>query len=327
MFDLSRRRLLQRAPLVGLGLALPASALAQETFPARNISFICAFPPGSGSDTLVRYFADKIRPLTGRQVLVENRFGAGGNIAAEYTARAKPDGYTVFVHAASAIAGNMYLYKNPPIDAGKALMIAASVNRQPFMVAVDAAKPWKTVAELTAFLREKGDKATYATSATAGTIMGEMFKVATGTQAVEVVYRVGADSLNDQLGGKIDYGMFDPVYTMSQVRAGRLRALAVSTGKRLDAVPDIPTMQEEGFKDFDLTTWFAAMVPAGTPKPVVAQINGWFNQVLASEETKTFLNSFGGDPFISTPEDAQAMFEKDLRSWADYVRIAKIQPQ
>ncbi|MDB5571794.1 MAG: hypothetical protein JWN93_2977 [Hyphomicrobiales bacterium] len=327
MFNPSRRDLLIGAPLLAAGLPALGAAVAQEAYPARNVTFICAFPPGSGSDTLVRYFADKIRPLMGRQVLVENRFGAGGNIAAEHTARSKPDGYTIFVHAASAIAGNMYLYKNPPIDAGKALTVAASVNRQPFMVVVDASKPWKNVAELTAFLKEKGDKATYATSATAGTIMGEMYKVATGTQAVEVVYRVGADSLNDQLGGKIDYGMFDPVYTMSQVRAGRLRALAVSTGRRLDAVPDIPTMQEEGFKDFDLTTWFSAMVPAGTPKPVIAQINAWFREVLATEETRKFLNSFGGDPFISTPEEAQAMFEKDLRSWADYVRIAKIQPQ
>ncbi|HEY8580652.1 MAG TPA: tripartite tricarboxylate transporter substrate binding protein, partial [Beijerinckiaceae bacterium] len=238
-----------------------AGGAAAQSFPARDLVIVCAFPPGSGSDTLVRFFAEKIRPMVGRTVIVENRFGAGGSIAAEHVARAKPDGHTMLMHAASAIAANMFLYKQPGIDAKKALTVVATVNQQPFMMAVDATRPWKSVQEVTAFLLEKGDKASYATSATAGTIFGEMYKAATGVKAVEVVYRVGAESLNDQLSGRIDYGMFDPVYTMSQVRAGRLRALAVSTPQRMQAVPDIPTMSELGFKDIELKTWFAVMLP------------------------------------------------------------------
>ncbi len=153
---------------------------------------VCAFPPGSGADVLVRYFADKLRPIVGRTVIVENKAGAGGNIATEFVARAKPDGHTIYVHAATAVAANQHLFKKPPVDAGKAIQIAASINRQPFMLVVDAKSPYKTVADLTAAMKPKGDKATYATAAPTGTIMGELYKDATGIKAIEVTYRSGA---------------------------------------------------------------------------------------------------------------------------------------
>jgi tripartite-type tricarboxylate transporter receptor subunit TctC len=274
----------------------------------------------------VRYVAEKVRPLAGRNIIVENRFGASGNVAAEYALRSKPDGYTIFVHAASALAANMHLFRKPPFDAAKDVQVAATINRQPFMMVVDAKKPWKTVAEATEALKPKGDKATYATSASTGTVMGEIYKQATGVKAVEVVYRVGVDSLNDLLSGSLDYGMYDPVFSMSQAREGRVRMLAVSTAQRLEAVRELPTMTELGIP-MDLMGWFSAMVPAATPKPVVDQINAWFRQVIATEESKAFLNKFGGDPWIATPQEAQARLIKDIADWGEYVRLAKIQPQ
>jgi tripartite-type tricarboxylate transporter receptor subunit TctC len=307
-----------------LGVGLPASQAQQ--YPSQDIHFVCAFPAGSGSDTIVRFVAEKIRPLTGRNIIVENRFGAAGNVAAEYVMRSKPDGYTIFVHAASAVAANMYLFKKPPVDASKDIAMAATINRQPFMMVVDAKKPWKTVAEVTAAMKEKGDKATYATSASTGTVMGEIYKQKTGVKAVEVIFRVGADSLNDLLSGAIDYGMYDPVFSMSQAREGRVRMLAVSTADRMSAVPDLPTMGEGGIP-MDLMGWFSAMVPAATPKPVVDQINGWFRQVISTQEAKVFLNKFGGDPWVAKPEEAQARLLKDVKDWGDYARIAKIVPQ
>ena len=143
--------------------AISTVAYAQA-YPSQDIRFICGFPAGSGADVLVRYFAEKVRPLANRTIIVENKVGAAGNIAAVYTARAKPDGYTVYVHAASAIAANMHLFKKPPIDATKDLQIAAGVNKQPFMVVVTANSPYKTLAELTAAMKAKGDKASYAQS-------------------------------------------------------------------------------------------------------------------------------------------------------------------
>jgi tripartite-type tricarboxylate transporter receptor subunit TctC len=303
----------------------PAAVWAQQ-YPAQDIHFICAFPPGSGADVLVRYFADKVRPLTGKNIIVENRSGAGGNIAIEYVARAKPDGYTVFVHGASGTAASMSLFKKPPVDVAKTIQVVSTINRQPFMVLVDAKSPHKTLADLTAAMKPKGNKASYATAAPFGTVVGEIYKLGTGIQAVEVPYKNAIDSLNDQLSGAIDYAVHDPVYALAEQRKGELRILAVSTAERLKANPDFPTLKELGISDLNMMGWWAAMVPQGTPKPVTDQINKWFDQVVGSEETKQFLASFGGDQLIMSPDEAQALFLKEISNWADYVRVAKIVP-
>ena len=307
-----------------LGLAPVAQA---QQYPAQDIHFICAFPPGSGADVLVRYFAEKVRPLTGKNVIVENRAGAGGNIALEYVGRAKPDGYTIFVHAGSAVAASMHMFKKPVFaDAAKSIQVAATINRQPFMLVVDAKSPYKTTAELTAAMKKKGDKATYASAAPTGTIMGELYKVATGVTAVEVTYKTAPDSLNDLASGAVDYGMHDPVFSLAQQREGRLRILGVSVGQRLKASPDLPTMTEQGIP-MDLTGWWAAMLPAGAPQPVLDQINKWFTQVVSSDDTRKFLASFGGDQLLESPALAQERLAKDVKAWGEYVRIAKIVPQ
>ncbi len=306
--------------------AMPIGALAQD-YPNQDIRFICGFPAGSGADVLVRFMAEKVRPLANRTVIVENKVGAAGNIAAVYTARAKPDGYTIYVHAASAIAANMHLFKKPPIDAAKELQIAAGVNKQPFMVVVAANSPYKTLAELTAAMKAKGDKASYGQSNTSGKVMGELYRQATGITAVEVAYRTATDSLNDFASGRIDYGTMDPVSAISQTNAGRWRMLAVSTAERMQAVPDLPTMKEAGVPGVELLTWFAAMVPSATPRPIIDKINKWFHDVLVTEEAKKFLNSFGGDPFIATPEEGQALFRQHVKDWEGFVKAAKIEPQ
>jgi tripartite-type tricarboxylate transporter receptor subunit TctC len=308
------------------GAALPHKAVAQQ-YPNRDIRFICAFPPGSGADVLVRFFAEQLRPIANRTIIVENRSGAGGNIAIEHVARSKPDGYTVFVHAGSAVAAGMHLYKNPPVDVGKAITIAATINRQPFMLVVDAKSPYKTVADLTAAMKQKGDKASYAAAAPTGRIMGEIYKQTLGLKAVEVNYKTAPDSINDMLSGAVDYGMHDPVFSLAQAREGRLRILAHSSGQRLQAIPEIPTMAESGVPGMDLTSWWCVHVPIATPRPIVDQLNKWMVDIVGTEETKKFLNQFGGDPFILTPDQAQALFIKDEKAWGEYVKMAKIEPQ
>jgi tripartite-type tricarboxylate transporter receptor subunit TctC len=307
-------------------LTVSASARAED-YPAREIHVICAFPAGSGADVLVRYFAEKLRVLAGKPVIVENKVGAAGNIAAEYTARAKPDGYTIHIHAGSSTAANFWLFKHPPINPAKDLQVVATLNQQPFMVVVAANSPYKTLGELTAAMKQKGEKASYAESNTTGKVMGELYKIATGVKALDVPYRTANDSLNDFTSGVIDYGMMDPVGAISQSSAGRWRMLAVSTGKRMQAVPDLPTMTELGVPGVELFGWFAAMVPAATPRPIVDQLNKWFNEIEATDETRKFLNSFGGDPWITTPEEGQAQLAKDQKDWEGYVKAAKIEPQ
>src|SRR5690349_15985365 len=160
----TRRRLLRATGALGLAAACGGRAFAHD-YPNQDIRVICAFPPGSGADVLVRHFAEKLRPLANRTVIVENKAGAGGNIAAEYLTRAKPDGHTIFVHAGTAVAANQSLFKKPPIDALRDIRMVATINRQPWMLVVDAKSPYKSVDELTAAMKQKGDKASYATAA------------------------------------------------------------------------------------------------------------------------------------------------------------------
>jgi tripartite-type tricarboxylate transporter receptor subunit TctC len=320
----------RRALACGIGwLVCMGSAthgFAQQ-YPDQDIKIVCAFPAGSGADVLVRYFAEELRKKAQRTTIVENRVGAGGNIAAQYTARAKPDGYTIHIHAGSSTAANYHLFKSPPIDPSKDLQVVATLNQQPFMVVVSAKSPYKSLKELTAAMLKKGDKASYAESNTTGKVMGELYKNATGVKALDVSYRTANDSLNDFDSGTIDYGMMDPVAAIANASAGRWRMLAVSTANRMQAVPDLPTMTEEGVAGVELFGWFAAMVPAATPRPIVEQLNKWFNEIEATPETKRFLNNYGGDPWITTPEQGQAQMVKDQKAWEGYVKAAKIEPQ
>jgi tripartite-type tricarboxylate transporter receptor subunit TctC len=315
-----------RTGVVALLLAVCCTAQAQQ-YPSQDIHFVTGFPPGSGADVITRYFAEKLRPLAGRNILVENKVGAAGAISIEYAAKSKPVGYTIMLNAGSATAASMHLLKNPPVDVLKSFQIAATINRQAFMMVVDAKGPYKSVADVTAAMKAKGDKASYATAAPSGIVMGEMYKAITGVKAVEVRYKDAVGSLNELMDGKLDYDMHDPVFSLAQQREGPLRILAHSSGQRLNAIPDVPTMAESGVTGMDLTSCWALHLPTGTPAPIIDALNGWMKQVLETEETKKFLNQFGGDPFISTPQAAQALFIRDEKNWADYVRIAKIEPQ
>ncbi len=306
---------------------LIAAPVQAQPYPSQDIHFVVGFVPGSGADVLTRFFAEKLQQQAKRTVVVENKVGAAGNIATEAVARAKPDGYTILLGAGSAIAAGMHLTKNPPVDVVKSFLIAATINKQAFLLSVAASSPYKSIAELTTAMKAKGANASYATTAPTGIVMGEMYKATAGLQTVEVRYRAANDALNEFASGKLDYGAMDPVFALAQQREGRLRVLAHSSGQKIEAVGSVPSMAEAGVPGMNLTSWWALHVPMGTPKPVVDQLNAWMKTILEQPDTKAFLNNFGGDPFISTPEDAQKLFVEDEKNWKDYVRIAKIDPQ
>lgn len=305
---------------------LPGLAAAQQ-YPQKDISFVVGYAPGSGADIITRFFAEKIQKASGRTVIVENKPGAAGNIATEFVARSNPDGYTVLLAGGSATAAGMHLTKNPPVDVVKTLQIAATINKQAFLITVPSNSPYKTLADLTAAMKAKGDKASYATTAPTGIVLGEMYKAKTGVQAAEVRYRNASDALNEFTSGKLDYGALDPVFTLAQQREGRLRVLAQSSDQPLEALAGIPTMKQAGVPDVNLMSWWAMIVPAGTPRPAVDRINAWMREILAMPDTKKFLTELGGDPFVSTPEEGQALFVSDERAWKNYVALAKIVPQ
>jgi tripartite-type tricarboxylate transporter receptor subunit TctC len=312
--------------IVAASVWAPGLARAQN-YPSQDIHFISGFAAGSGADVMVRYFAEKIRPLAGRTILVENRPGANGNIAIEYTARSKPDGHTILVHAGSGIAASQAMFKKPPFDAGQLLRVAATINRQAFMLAVAPNSPYHSVADLTKAMKIKGAKATYGSNSTQSRIAGALYDQAEKIGAVEVQYKTGPDVIREMQSGVLDFSFQDPQMASSQAALGHLRLLAICSGTRMEMAPDLPTMAEQGYPQFNLIGWFAATVQAETPSPIVAQINTWFRQVLSTQETKDFLRGFGSDVWISTPEDAQATFQKDLVTWRENVAISGIEQQ
>lgn len=314
------------AVALALAATIAAAPAWAQSWPVRDIHFISAFPPGSGSDTVMRFIAEKMRPLVSQPIVVENKPGAGGMMAAEYVARSKPDGYTIFTHAGNTMATVKHLLKNPPFDPATAVQVAATINRQAFMLVVDAKQPWRNLADLTAAMKEKGDRATYGASANIGLIMGALYRELAGLKAVDVQYKAAPDSLNDLTSGRLDFALYDPIVAISQAQNGRVRILGIGLKDRLQSAPDLPTMTEQGVP-IDLPSWFAAIVPSATPRPVVNEINRLFNTVIAMEETKAFLQKFGTDPWISTPDEGQARLMQDLKVWPDYLRLAKIPQQ
>jgi tripartite-type tricarboxylate transporter receptor subunit TctC len=324
-FKTTRRGALALA-LGAAALMAPGLAFAQGSYPSKTISFICAFPAGSGADVLVRFFAEKVAEVSGHTVIVENKPGAAGSIATEYTARAPADGHTIFVHSGNSVAGNMWLMKNPPVDAAKDLQTIATLNKQAFMITVRADSPYKTLADLVADQKAKGDAGSYAVNATSGRVLAEEFKQIAGLQTVAVSYGTASDSINDIMSGQVDFGVQDPVFSLAQVRGGRFRVLALGAAERLQGIPDIPTFKEQGY-DIDQLGWWGVMVPTGVPADVVTTINGWFNEVLASEATKEFLMKQGGDPYVSTPEESQKLMEETITEWKRLVEVAKIPAQ
>jgi tripartite-type tricarboxylate transporter receptor subunit TctC len=310
--------------LVTAGVSTPASA--QKKYPSREVHFICGFPAGSGADVLVRHFADKVSKKNGHTIVVENKPGAGGMLALTQTARAQPDGYTVLLAGGNAVAINANLLKNPPIDAGKEVKVAATINKMPFLLVVDSGSPYKTLRELTDAMRKKGNQASYAYASPFSKVIAESYKTETGLQTVEVAYKGASDSLNDMASGSVDFAIFDPVLALAQQKQGKLRILAVSTSTRTRATGDLPTFAEQGI-NLDLAGWWAVLVPAGTPDSVVQTINKWFVDALAEKDTQTFLENNGADALSMSPGDANEFFLREIDTWAKLIEMAKIEKQ
>ncbi|MFB9948755.1 Bug family tripartite tricarboxylate transporter substrate binding protein [Rhizobium puerariae] len=317
----TRRKFVAAATMAAI---LPGVARAQSnTYPNDTITFVCAFPAGSGADVLVRFFSEKVAAVARQTVIVENKPGANGNIAAEYTARARPDGYTVYVHSGTSTAANMSLFKKPPIDVTRVLRGVQFINKQPFMIVVGNGSPIKDINELTQHLKAKGGEATYGSTATSGKVLVAVYKQLAGVEATEVAYKTGPESLNDIVSGQLDFAALDPVFALSQQREGRIRILAVGSPQRMKSTPDLPALKEYGL-DVDQLGWWGVFVSAQTPDDIVMKLNAMFRQVLDRPETEAFLNKFGGDVYTGTPREVDELLAKTVEEWRGYVALAKI---
>jgi tripartite-type tricarboxylate transporter receptor subunit TctC len=311
-------------------IAAPAAAQAQfADYPAREIRSVCNFAPGSGADIIVRWYSDKLARLAGKSVVVENKPGAQGLLATDFVAKSKPDGYTIMITpASSTLATAPHIFKQIPFDPLRDFASVTTINTLAFVIAVDAAKPIKTLDQLVATLKTKTGHGLYGTGSNTGQVAGELFKTMLGLQSTYVPYKASTQALTSLLQGDVDWLSYDATWASTQVEPkGRLRILAVTSAKRSGTLPDVPTLAELGLKDFDITPWWGVVVPAGTPRPVIERLARWFNEITNSEETKTFLARAALDAFPGTPESMAALLKKDMERWAGYVRMAKIEPQ
>jgi tripartite-type tricarboxylate transporter receptor subunit TctC len=313
-----------RALLALTSMVFFSTAAAQD-YPAREIRSICNFAAGSGADIIVRYYSEQLAKLAGKPVIVENRPGAQGALASGFVAKSAPDGYTIHITpASSTLASAPHIWKQLPYDPLKDFATVTTINSLAFVVAVDAAGPLKTMQELIASLKQKPGHGFYGTLSNSGQIAAELLKANTGLQTTYVPFKVTGDAFTSLLGGSIDFMSVDATWARGQ---GKVRILAVTSAKRTPSLPNVPTLAEAGVPGVDISPWWGVVVPAGTPRPIIDKLAGWFNQIVASEETKQFHARFAIDPLPGSPESMAALLKTEVERWGGFVKLAKIQPQ
>jgi tripartite-type tricarboxylate transporter receptor subunit TctC len=324
---LSRRDLLRSAAAASVAMpAISTGAFAQDTWPARDIHSICGFPPGTGADIFVRFYNKQLQDRIGRTIITENKVGAFGNIATEYVARSKPDGYTLYVAPGSSfLAAAASLFKKLPFDPVNDFEHVTTLSKLPFILIVAGDSPYKNVADLVKDLKEKGDKASYASVANTGLVSSELFKANFGLNTVEVKYKEATAMLNDLTGKNVAFAHLDPVTSMAHLKSGRIRALATSSRDRFKALPDIPSAAEQGITNSNLIAWWSVHMPKGTPKPILDRLEKEFNQIAVSDETVKFLANLGSDPFPGNSQVLKDTLNADIKAWGEYIRLAKIE--
>jgi len=320
-----RRRLILVPALAAVAVFLPAAwsdgAFAQA-FPSKPVKLVIPFPPGGSLDAVGRAIADKLTQMWGQSVVVDNKPGAGGNIGADFVAKSAPDGYTVVMGALSTHAVNPSLYPKMPYDAVKDFAPISLVAITPNVLVVNPSLPVNSVKDLIAYAKANPGKLSFGSGSngSAGHLAGELFKVDTGTDMVHIPFKGGAPALQALLAGDTQL-MFDNLAnSMQQVKAGKLKALAVTTEKRSALVPDLPTMAESGVPGFDISTWFGIMAPAGTPPDVIAKWNTDLVKVLNSPDMRERMTAQGAEAAPDTPAEFSAFIAREL---AKYARIVK----
>ncbi|MDH7799422.1 MULTISPECIES: tripartite tricarboxylate transporter substrate binding protein [unclassified Beijerinckia] len=306
-------------------IPLASGAFAQSDYPAGPLRAICMFPPGTGADVLVRFYANKLSQLSQRTVIVENKPGAFGNIATEYVARAKPDGLTIYIAPGSSVlAAAPHLFKKLSFDPINDFEHVTTLSKLAFILCVPASKPWKTVADLTAYLKEQGDKASYGSVANTGLVSSEIYKAQFGLKAVEVKYKEATAMYNDLINEQLAFFHIDPVGIKGLIDQGKVRPLALGAAERMKALPDIPGAREAGIPNSNLIAWWSVHMPAKTPKPLLDKLEVWFNQIAIDPETVKFLSNIGTDPFPGNSTMLKELLLADTKAWGDYVKLAKI---
>jgi len=308
--------------MVALTLTALAAAASAQNYPSKSIRFLVGFAPGGSTDIVARLNAQKMTDNVGQQVVVDNRAGAGGIIAAEILAKSPPDGYTILACTTGNFAIIPYLYKTVPYNADKDLLPVTQSGSLPYIIVVHPSLPVKNVKELIAFAKSHPGQINYASSGigSASHLSPEMFKSMAGINIVHVPYKGTGQAIGDLLAGQVVMMFDQPVSTLPHVKAGKLRVLAITSGKRFPTLQEIPTVAESGIPGFEAVWWAGVCAPGGTSKDIVNRLQGEVAKVLKLPDVSERLMRDGIEPIGSTPEQFHAFIEREKIKWSKVVK-------
>ena len=307
-----------------LSFAFAVNAYGQDAWPTRPVRMILPFPPGGGTDILGRLIAERLSASIGQPVVTENRGGAGGNVGAEAAARSAPDGYTI-VLVAPSLAISPTLYSKINYDPVKDFAPISLVATVPNVMVTQPSLPGQ-LQEFVAVAKAKPGALNFGSggAGTSNHLAGELFNIVTGTKLVHVPYKGVNLAMQDVLAGNVHLVFIGIPAAAPHIKAGKLRALAIVAPQRSSALPDVPTVAEAGLKDFEVTTWYGILAPAGTPQPVVRRLNAELVKVMHAPEMKEKLTATGTEPITSTPEEFAAYIKREIAKWGDVIRKAGV---
>ena len=313
-----------RALLATLSVAFALHAYGQDAWPTRPVRMILPFPPGGGTDILGRLIAERLSAGIGQPVVTENRGGAGGNVGAEAAARSAPDGYTI-VLVAPSLAISPTLYSKINYDPVKDFAPISLVATVPNVMVTQPSLPGQ-LQEFIAFVKAKPGALNFGSggAGTSNHLAGELFNIVTGARLVHVPYKGVNLAMQDVLAGNVHLVFIGIPAAAPHIKAAKLRALAVVAPQRSSALPDVPTVAEAGLKDFEVTTWYGILAPAGTPQPVVRRLNAELVKIMHAPEMKEKLTATGTEPLTSTPEEFAAYIKREIAKWGDVIRKAGV---
>lgn len=321
---MKKMKLTVNAVLASLALA---TTTALAAYPEKPITLIVPFPPGSGTDSVGRIFAEELGKELGQTVIVDNKPGANATIAANYVAKAAPDGYTLFVTTNTSHSAAPWLMKNVNYDPVKDFTPIARGGNLPFIMVTNPSKPYKTVKELVDYARQNPGKVAYATGNSTGIVGGGTLQVVTDTEMLHVPYKGTPQALTDLVSGEVDFMFTDLTSGTPFVKSGRLHAMAVSTAERSALLPDLPSMQEAGVENFDLNSWNGYFGPAGMDPEIVNTLNAAINKIVTNPETKARLAEMGFDAFSGSPEEFAQFVKDQYALWGKWIKDANLAPQ
>lgn len=324
---MKRRLTLVLTAMLATGAGLAALPVAAQQYPSKPITLVVPFGPGSGTDQMARMIGQMLGDELKVPVVVDNKAGASGFIAAQYVTKAEPDGYTVLITTNTTHAANEHLFKKIPYDPVKGFTPVGAFSSGQMLLLVRPDSPYKTLDDLLSAARKAPGKLNFGSGSSSSRVASELLKQMANVDAVNVPYKSNPLAIADLIGGQIDFMFADTPTSLPQAQSGKLRALAASGTKRVAAAPEIPTVAEAGVKGYALTYWTAAYLPPGAPTNIVNQLNQAFGKIMTLPAYKAFQDKTSGETFATTPEGLAKFQAEESMKWGKVIRAAGIQPE